>query len=205
MKSILIVFAKTPILGNVKSRLADELGEIKTLWVYKQLLKKTKIAIQSIQQNVVVYYSGDKTDFFDQLFLNCKKHPQEGIDLGERMANAISTEFEKGFNQIIIIGTDMWDLNQENIEKAFKVLNNSDIVIGPASDGGYYLLGIKKMIPDIFQNKKWGSQTVLKETLKDLKNYKVSFLKEKNDIDLLEDLKKHPNLLNKLKHHFNEK
>ena len=145
MKSILIVFAKTPILGNVKSRLADELGEIKTLWVYKQLLKKTKIAIQSIQQNVVVYYSGDKTDFFDQLFLNCKKHPQEGIDLGERMANAISTEFEKGFNQIIIIGTDMWDLNQENIEKAFKVLNNSDIVIGPASDGGYYLLGIKKM------------------------------------------------------------
>ena len=205
MKSILIVFAKTPILGNVKSRLADELGEIKTLWVYKQLLKKTKIAIQSIQQNVVVYYSGDKTDFFDQLFLNCKKHPQEGIDLGERMANAISTEFEKGFNQIIIIGTDMWDLNQENIKKAFKDLNNSDIVIGPASDGGYYLLGIKKMIPDIFQNKKWGSQTVLKETLKDLKNYKVSFLKEKNDIDLLEDLKKHPNLLNKLKHHFNEK
>ena len=205
MKSILIVFAKTPILGNVKSRLADKLGDIKTLWVYKQLLKKTKIAIQSIQQNVVVYYLGDRTDFFDQLFLNCEKHPQEGIDLGERMANAISTEFEKGFNQIIIIGTDMWDLNQENIKKAFKDLNNSDIVIGPASDGGYYLLGIKKMIPDIFQNKKWGSQTVLKETLKDLKNYKVSFLKEKNDIDLLEDLKKHPNLLNKLKHHFNEK
>ena len=205
MKSILIVFAKTPILGSVKSRLSDKLGDIKTLWVYKQLLKKTKIAIQSIQQNVVVYYLGDRTDFFDQLFLNCKKHPQEGIDLGERMANAISTEFEKGFNQIIIIGTDMWDLNQENIKKAFKDLNNSDIVIGPASDGGYYLLGIKKMIPDIFQNKKWGSQTVLKETLKDLKNYKVSFLKEKNDIDLLEDLKKHPNLLNKLKHHFNEK
>ena len=205
MKSILIVFAKTPLLGNVKTRLANKLGTIKALWVYKQLLKKTKIAIQSIQQNVVVYYSGDSTDFFDQLFLNYEKHPQEGIDLGERMTNAISTEFKKGFDQIIIIGTDMWDLNKGIIEKAFKALNNSDIIIGPASDGGYYLLGIKKMIPDIFQNKKWSSKTVLKETLKDLKNYKVTFLEEKNDVDLLEDLKKHPNLLNKLKQHFNEK
>ena len=129
MKSILIVFAKTPLLGNVKTRLANKLGTIKALWVYKQLLKKTKIAIQSIQQNVVVYYSGDSTDFFDQLFLNYEKHPQEGIDLGERMTNAISTEFKKGFDQIIIIGTDMWDLNKGIIEKAFKALNNSDIII----------------------------------------------------------------------------
>ncbi len=105
------------------------------------------------------------------------------------MYNAFKSGFQKGYKKIIIIGSDIYDLNSETIEEAFAELENSDYVIGPAADGGYYLLGMKSLNNEIFLNKNWGTNTVLKDTLNNLRHKKVKLLQIKNDIDVYEDLK----------------
>ena len=100
--------------------------------------------------------------------------------------------FDAGYKKVVIIGSDLYDLTSENIEKAFTELDNNDVVLGPAEDGGYYLLGMNLLHSTIFKNKKWGTQTVRKDTLTDLKDKKVHLLEELNDIDIFEDIKYHP-------------
>ena len=92
------------------------------------------------------------------------------------------------YEKIIIIGSDMYDLSKTDLENAFSCLERNDFVLGPAEDGGYYLLGMKKNKPEIFQNKKWGTKTVFSDTINDLKNEKVYLLPIKNDIDIYEDI-----------------
>src|SRR5690606_22625871 len=110
-------------------------------------------------------------------------------DLGERMANAFIDGFTAGYEKIIIIGSDMYDLNENDLLEAFKILDQHDYVIGPAIDGGYYLLGMKCLNPVLFENKSWGTDTVLKATLEDLKGKNYGVLAPKNDIDHFEDIK----------------
>jgi len=116
------------------------------------------------------------------------KRLQTGEDLGVRMANAFQEGFTSGFEKIIIIGSDMYDLDSETIESAFSSLSNNDFVLGPAQDGGYYLLGMNTFNPNLFQNKEWGTSTVLETTLKDLKEENVTLLDMRNDVDLYEDI-----------------
>src|SRR5690606_37115102 len=97
---------------------------------------------------------------------------QKGNDLGERMLNAFSQNL-RNYDKVIIIGSDIYELKTEHIEQAFHKLNNHDVVIGPAKDGGYYLLGLKSLKPEIFKNKNWGTSSVLKNTIQDLKNENV--------------------------------
>jgi hypothetical protein len=88
-----------------------------------------------------------------------------------------------------VIGSDMYDLSQDDLEQAFKELEKNDFVVGPAEDGGYYLLGMKKYKPQLFEDKTWGTDTVLKDTLADLKKEKVALLETRNDVDYYEDIK----------------
>src|SRR5690606_4157743 len=104
-----------------------------------------------------------------------------GENLGERMLNAFSENLSN-YDKIIIIGSDIHELKPEHIEQAFKKLDTHDIVIGPAKDGGYYLLGLKLLNSNIFRNKNWGTSTVLEKTLEDLKNENVHLLEVLNDI-----------------------
>jgi rSAM/selenodomain-associated transferase 1 len=127
-----------------------------------------------------------KNDVWDQNVFRKKK--QDGEDLGYRMENAFLDLFNKGYEKIIIIGSDLYDLSQSDLENAFSCLEKNDIVIGPAIDGGYYLLGMKKTYPAVFKNKNWGTNTVLEDTLADLSNYSVCKLEERNDIDVYEDI-----------------
>ena len=106
----------------------------------------------------------------------------------EKMDNAFSEIFAMGYEMAIIIGSDMYDMEAKDLGTAFDTLQNHEYVIGPASDGGYYLLGMKEPTSKLFQNKKWSTDTVLKETLKDLKDRDYVLLKERNDIDHFEDL-----------------
>ena len=103
--------------------------------------------------------------------------------------NAFKEGFQTGFDNIIIIGSDMFHLNQSDLEEAFSRLKDNDYVVGPAEDGGYYLLGMKSLNKKLFQNKIWGTDTVLSNTLKDLKSDEVALLDEKNDVDYYEDIK----------------
>ena len=107
------------------------------------------------------------------------------------MKNAFEAGFKNGYSNIIIIGSDMYDITSEELTQAFKKLEDTDFAIGPAEDGGYYLLGMRKLNSAIFENKEWGTQTVLKDTLEDLDREKTYLLEVKNDVDYFSDIKEH--------------
>ena len=108
------------------------------------------------------------------------------------MQQAFEQAFQDGFQKVIIIGSDLYDIDHKLIDEAFSKLDQNDIVIGPATDGGYYLLGLKQVYPEIFKNKPWGTDEVLKLTLQDLKSKTIALLALKNDIDYVEDLEDFP-------------
>ncbi len=118
-----------------------------------------------------------------------KKKLQKGEDLGERMLNAFREGFQSGYEKIIIIGSDMYDLSALELEAAFQQLGANDFVVGPAQDGGYYLLGMTTLKEELFQDKTWGTGSVLPDTMENLKGNTVGMLPLKNDVDHYEDIK----------------
>jgi rSAM/selenodomain-associated transferase 1 len=186
---LLLIFTRNPKLGKCKTRLAETIGDQAALDIYMILLRHTAEITKDLNCSKEVHYSEEvsENDLWDKG--NYAKQLQEGNDLGERMYNAFKSGFQKGYKKIIIIGSDIYDLNSETIDEAFAEMENVDFVIGPAADGGYYLIGMKTLSNDIFLNKNWGTETVLEDTLNNLKHKKVKLLQIKNDIDVYEDLK----------------
>lgn len=182
--------AKYPVLGNVKTRLAKDLGDEKALEVYVQLLKKT-ISIASD-------FPGEKYIFFDSYpnpldfieTFDFEIRFQSAGDLGNRMLQAF-IDIKKENSKTIIIGSDCWELNLEDLKKALMDLDHRDIVIGPAKDGGYYLLGMKEILPEIFNLTAWSHVKVLEETIDKIKGLNLSYelLREVSDIDTMDDYK----------------
>lgn len=191
-KNLLLIFTRNPELGKAKTRLAKSIGDEKALEIYKFLLDKTKEITQDLTCDKAVYYSVKvrENDIWDGKIY--QKHQQFGNDLGERMHNAFKNSFENEYEKVLIIGSDLYDLTPEIINSAFTELDNNDVVLGPAEDGGYYLLGMKKLYPKIFQNKDWGTSSVRTETLNDLQKQTVHLLPMLNDVDVLEDIQNHP-------------
>jgi len=188
-KNLLLIFTRNPELGKCKTRLAAKVGDNAALEIYKFLLNHTVEITSNLYTSKAVYYSEEvwKEDIWDNRIF--EKKLQHGRDLGERMANAFKDGFERGFEKIIIIGSDMFDLCQPDLEEAFLALENDDFVVGPALDGGYYLLGMKKYKDTLFTNKDWGKETVLKATLDNLDQERLHLLPERNDVDHYEDIK----------------
>ena len=188
-KNLLLIFTRNPELGKVKTRLAKTIGDKAALDIYKFLLEHTKQVTQNLSCDKAVYYSVKvrENDIWDASVY--QKHLQNGNDLGIRMHNAFQQAFSTGYEKVVIIGSDLPDLTSEHINKAFKKLNSNDVVMGPAEDGGYYLLGMKKLYVNIFQNKDWGTSTVRKDTLNDLQNESVFLLETLNDVDVFDDIK----------------
>lgn len=187
-KNLLLIFTRNPELGKCKTRLAATIGDKSALEIYKFLLDHTVSITKGVNAAKQTWYSVkiSKNDIWHPDFFN--KKLQQGKDLGIRMANAFQEGFATGFERIIIIGSDMYDLQKEDINQAFNKLQNNNFVIGPAEDGGYYLLGMTIFKADLFQNKNWGTATVLQNTLEDLKEENVHLLDERNDVDLYEDI-----------------
>jgi len=177
-------------LGKVKTRLAAKIGNEQALDIYNQLLLHTRNTTKDLNCDLFVFY--DTQINTNDIWMNSvyNKKIQIGNNLGERMKNAFHELFGFGYKSCFIIGSDLFDLKQDHIEEAFGELRNNDVVIGPAEDGGYYLLGLKNVIPTIFINKNWGTSNVLADTLSTLKNKKVHFLETLNDIDTFEDLER---------------
>lgn len=187
--NLLLIFTRNPELGKCKTRLAATVGDKAALEVYKFLLEHTVSITREVDVQKLVYYSESvwENDIWDNHIY--QKRLQKGTDLGARMLSAFQDGFDSGFEKIIIIGSDMYDLSQGNLEEAFLKLNDHEYVIGPAEDGGYYLLGMKTLKKELFLNKSWGTETVLQNTLEDLEKEQVCLLPVKNDIDLYEDIK----------------
>ncbi|MEX0313381.1 MAG: TIGR04282 family arsenosugar biosynthesis glycosyltransferase [Allomuricauda sp.] len=188
-ENLLLIFTRNPELGKCKTRLAAKIGDKAALEVYKFLLEHTAMLTKNLNIEKQVYYSENiwKNDVWDNHIY--QKRLQVGIDLGARMQSAFEDGFNAGFKKIIIIGSDMYDLSQADLKEAFEKLETHDFVIGPAEDGGYYLLGMTFLKKELFQDKSWGTETVLQDTLEDLKTGDICLLPTKNDIDLYEDIK----------------
>ena len=194
MNQLILLFAETAIIGKVKTRLASSVGTKMALWVYERLLAKTILVLNNIPYDIAVFYDPEVPATLFALE-NAKFHfSQQGSDLGERMNKAFQWGFDMGYKKICVIGTDLWEINSELIIKAFDELYNNDFVLGPASDGGYYLLGMTKPFPKLFLNMPWSSNTLLNQSKAILSEEKVSLLVEKNDIDTLDDLEANPAL-----------
>lgn len=188
-KNLLLIFTRNPELGKVKTRLARDVGDQTALNIYKFLLDHTVAVTKNIIADKEVYYSEEihHHDIWDPQVYT--KKLQKGEDLGERMKNAFAEGFKNGYSKIAIIGSDLFDITSEEIAEAFDKLNEADFVVGPATDGGYYLIGMRCLNTSIFVDKQWGTSTVLQETLKDLSAESVSLLGEKNDVDHYSDIK----------------
>lgn len=184
----LLIFTRNPELGKVKTRLAKTIGDADALQVYKDLLQHTMEQTKTIDCDKFVFYDSAivEGDIWNEEVY--QKRIQSNGDLGDKMQAAFELLFDMGYSNCIIVGSDLFDLKSELIKTAFIELHKNDVVIGPAEDGGYYLLGLKKMHKVLFQNKDWGTSTVFADTMKDLETQKTHLMPILNDIDTFEDL-----------------
>jgi hypothetical protein len=192
MKNALIIFVRKPELGNVKTRLAASIGDENALKIYIDLLSHTCDITKGLSLDKYVFYNelALEKDMWSKNGFYRKE--QKGISLGEKMENAFESLRNEGYEKIIIIGSDCFELDESLISKAFEQLHKYDLVIGPANDGGYYLLGMSKFYPFIFQDKKWSTDSVCSDTLKDIQEHNLSCyqLPMLTDVDNEEDYNK---------------
>ena len=189
-KNLIIILTKNPELGKGKSRLAATVGKKNALIIFKELIKHTVSITKNLKANKWVFYSdyiGDN-EFFDGL--KYQKFMQKGSDLGERMRNAMVKATDAGYEKVLMIGSDCYQLTTEELEKGFRILDTNDFVFGPAEDGGYYLIGTRTTFTKVFDNKTWSTATVLYEAIRDVEGADLTYgeLSTLSDVDYEEDL-----------------
>lgn len=185
----LLIFIKNPVKGSAKTRLAATVGDDEALRIYLELLRHTRNIATEIEAHRNLFYSHfvDKNDAWDNSIFD-KQLQIEG-NLGEKMAAGFQAAFEKGATKAVIVGSDCASLTKEIVESAFAKLETHDFAVGPAEDGGYYLIGMKIFTPEIFQNIAWSTEQVLRQTLEVITNQNKSYalLPTLSDIDYEED------------------
>ena len=190
----LIVFARDPIEGQVKTRLNPFLDPRTTCDLYTCFLADSLNTICEVESadRFAGIYPSNLSGYFEQLdsSLSITVFMQEGKDLGERMQNAFSARFQDGYERVVIIGSDSPSLPTNYIRQAFA--SERDVVLGPSADGGYYLIGMRGKQIDVFDGIAWGGDTVLAETrakLEAIEGASLELLPVWYDVDRPEDLK----------------
>lgn len=189
-RKLLMIMAKVPEAGKVKTRLAETIGDELALQIYLKLLSHTHDIASKANADKLIFYAG-LGDTFDLLdYYRIPKTSQVSGGLGERMQNAFERAFAQGYEHVAIIGSDCYELSTSILDEAFKQLEQNDYVIGPAKDGGYYLLGMNRLTPQLFEAKTWSEENVCLDTLLDIKAIDASYslLDTLSDIDREEDL-----------------
>lgn len=186
----LIIFVKNPEKGKVKTRLAQTIGDDQALAIYQRLLQHTRDITHPLSYDCFVFYSQfiDQKDEWDNAIY--QKRLQVQGDLGIKMKTAFQQLFQEGYQRLVIIGSDCLLLTPNHIQQAFQQLHHYDVVLGPAKDGGYYLLGMKTLQTVVFDNQKWSTSGLLHNTIVGLKGAKKTYalLETLSDIDYYEDL-----------------
>ena len=184
----LLLFVRNPEKGKVKTRLAQDLGDDKALEIYLELLNITRAVAVTVPAERFLFYSNFIPQSDDWPEVQFQKHLQANGDLGSRMEAAFQLALE-AHQKAVIIGSDCPELSPAIIEQAFAQLDDFDAVLGPANDGGYYLLGLKTVIPDVFREMVWSTELVLAETLArlDAAGKSYALLPELSDVDHVED------------------
>lgn len=187
----LIIFTRYPVPGTTKTRLIPALGAEGAAALQKQLTEHTLRQVQDLDAAVTIYFSGGTlTQMQAWLGEHWQFQPQTGEDLGDRLINAIQQSKNSEYERTVVIGIDCPEITTEILEEAFTALASHDVVLGEATDGGYYLVGVRQLIPALFQNMAWGIETVLAETLQRTEKLalKTRILQPLSDIDYPEDL-----------------
>lgn len=194
-RSILLIFMKSPVKGRVKSRLAAAVGEKAALELYKNLILDTIDTAKGCGYPFrICFYPPDAEETISSwIGREFPIMPQTGGDLGSRMKNAFERIFSEGFTSAALIGSDLPELPAAAIREAFEALATNDAVIGPAEDGGYYLIGFNRaaLLPHAFRGIAWGTKTVFRQTMDALRSasLRVHELPPWADMDTIEDLK----------------
>ena len=190
-----LVFVRAPEKGKVKTRLSKILGNGIVLGLYQSFVADIIATLQTGRYTFRICYhppdAGDKVaDWIGRKYVLV---PQRGNHIGQRMANAFRKTFADGFEHVLLIGTDLPDLPVAVIDEAFESLEKNGAVIGPALDGGYYLIGFQSntFLPAVFERIPWGTQQVFERTIEifEKNHLQVYRLPKWRDIDLYEDLK----------------
>lgn len=192
----LIVFTRYPEPGQTKTRLIPALGAAGAATLQRQMTEHTlRQARQLVTRRAVWlevrYEGGDQTAMQYWLGAELTLRPQGGGDLGARLQWAMQAAFDEEFDRVVVIGTDCPELSVDILEEAFRALRNNEVVIGPAADGGYYLIGFSCPLEMLFQDIAWGTETVLATTLAKAAEMGIVpfLLPTLNDIDRPEDLR----------------
>lgn len=192
-KSALIVFAREPKDGKVKTRLCRDLPFPIVTRLYKAFVKDVlKTALETKCDKRFIYYAGHGASipFLRRYMNDFQLKRQMGKDLGERMHAALMYCQKNHFNKIVIIGTDCLTLTKRDIECALKKLDFYDVVLGPSKDGGYYLIALKSSTSKLFKGIRWSTSSVLKQTLQKARQMRkrIFLLRKLEDIDTIEHL-----------------
>jgi rSAM/selenodomain-associated transferase 1 len=206
MDNALIIFIKNPVKGKVKTRLAATIGDDIALEIYQKLVRHTLNSTERVAADKYIFFSDTIDESIGYANKPVHKEVQSGKNLGEKMNNAFGELFKNLYKQVVIIGTDCPGITDNILAHAFSKLNDSEVVIGPAIDGGYYLLGMKKMHNDLFENIAWSTSTVLQSTIErcNINKLSVTLLKPLSDVDEEKDLvhlNNIPSLKNKKANH----
>lgn len=197
-KEQIIIFTRFPKPGKTKTRLIPVFGEEGAADLQRCMTEDTLERVLRLNKersiSIEIHYEGGNSKVMKRwLGKDVVCQPQESGHLGERMSRAFMKSFDVGYERVLIIGTDCPDLSIHLLQNAFDALSHSDVIIGPARDGGYYLIGFRKndFSPEVFEGIDWGTDKVFKKTLNFLKKIgsKIHLLPKWNDVDTLDDLK----------------
>ena len=194
-EDLIIFFVKYPESGRVKTRLSQRLGPDLAASFYRNFVLDLLETFEKVGRPLAICFSpqNKKSDFVQWLGPGHPYRPQKGKDLGERMRDAFECVFLDGWKRAILLGSDIPDLPSQVVEEALTALHTRDTVIGPALDGGYYLIGFRhdSFSPEAFKDVPWGSGSVFTKTLAILKaeHRSVHILPAWRDVDTLEDLR----------------
>ena len=191
LNNVLIIFVKYPEPGFVKTRLAEKIGKDKAAFLYRLFVEAILARTDDIGfRRIIFCYPPKKIHGFRDWLGDNEVYFQEGDTLGERLSNAFEVTFKNGARRIVAIGTDSPTIDKKVILEAFKELDAKECVIGPAQDGGYYLIGLSRLHKEIFKDINWSTKDVFSQT-KDKVNklgLEFSILNKEIDIDSFDDL-----------------
>lgn len=186
----LIIFVKAPRPGFVKTRLAADLGAADAASAYRMLMETLLRNLQDLPQLELHFTPDDALeDIRHWLRFGWTAKPQSAGDLGRRLQTAFSSAFASGSEKVVVIGSDCPSVRPEDIRAAWGGLANHDVVLGPAADGGYWLIGLRKPCEHLFENLPWSTPAVLQETLRRCRanGLQTLQLRELRDVDTKED------------------
>jgi len=192
----LIAFIKSPLPGKVKTRLAAGIGEQQALICYQKMLEHLQNTLLTVSAIKKVYGTG-KHGAEEWSPFHFTYHVQQGADIGERMGNAMESSFAEGAEKVVLVGGDCPGVYPALFDRAFQLLATHDLVLGPAFDGGYYLIGLRRPSPKLFEGIAWSTETVLSQTLHKASalGLRYTLVDRLHDVDTVEDLQHYPWLL----------